>query len=143
MMVLSIIFWFKVDNCFIILSYDGIVNYLIFRLSLRSPSLFNRTTNLIKYDDFCVTKLKYILHNVQDYTVLYNNAVWSIIFYSAVESTCTCQGYRCRLCFYYLSIGFWLLMVFNAPFNIISVISWRSVLLAENTDENHQPAASH
>jgi len=40
-------------------------------------------------------------------------------------------------------VGF---MVFNAPFNNISVISWRSVLLVEETGvpgENHQPVASH
>ena len=36
-------------------------------------------------------------------------------------------------------------MVFNATFNNISVISWRSVLLVEETrvpGENHQPAAT-
>jgi hypothetical protein len=38
------------------------------------------------------------------------------------------------------------LMVFNATFNNISVISWRSVLLVEKTggpEENHRPVASH
>ena len=37
-------------------------------------------------------------------------------------------------------------MVFNATFNNISVISWRSVLLVEETGvpgENHVPVASH
>ena len=37
-------------------------------------------------------------------------------------------------------------MVFNATFNNISVISWRSVLLVEEIGvpgENHRPAASH
>ena len=37
-------------------------------------------------------------------------------------------------------------MMFNATFNNISVISWRSVLLVEETGgpgENHQPVASH
>jgi hypothetical protein len=34
-------------------------------------------------------------------------------------------------------------MVFNATFNNISVISWRSVLLVEETGENQQPVASH
>jgi hypothetical protein len=37
-------------------------------------------------------------------------------------------------------------MVFNATFNNISVISWRSVLLVKETGvprENHQPAANH
>jgi len=38
------------------------------------------------------------------------------------------------------------LMVFNGTFNNISVISWQSVLLVEETGgpgENHRPAASH
>jgi hypothetical protein len=37
-------------------------------------------------------------------------------------------------------------MVFNAIFNKISVISWQSALLVEETGllkENHQPVASH
>jgi len=37
-------------------------------------------------------------------------------------------------------------MVFNATFNNISVMLWRSVLLVEETRvpiENHQPVASH
>ena len=34
-------------------------------------------------------------------------------------------------------------IVFNATFNNISVISWRSVLLVEDTGEIHRPAAYH
>jgi hypothetical protein len=37
-------------------------------------------------------------------------------------------------------------MVFNSTFNNISVISWQSVLLVEETGvptENHRPVASH
>jgi len=40
----------------------------------------------------------------------------------------------------------WLVMVYNATFNNISVLLWRSVLLVEETGvpgENHQPAAGH
>ena len=40
----------------------------------------------------------------------------------------------------------WLVYVFNATFNNISVISWQSVLLVEETGvpgENHRPVASH
>jgi hypothetical protein len=33
--------------------------------------------------------------------------------------------------------------VFNATFNIFLAISWLSVLLVEETGENHRPAASH
>ena len=39
-----------------------------------------------------------------------------------------------------------IVMMFNATFNNISVISWRSVLLVEETrvsGENHRPVASH
>ena len=42
-------------------------------------------------------------------------------------------------------LGYIRLMMFNATFNNISVISWRSVLLVEETvvpGENHQPAAN-
>jgi len=38
------------------------------------------------------------------------------------------------------------LIVFNTTFNNISVISWRSVLLVEESGgpgENHRPVASH
>ena len=34
-------------------------------------------------------------------------------------------------------------MMFNATFNNISVISWRSVLLLEETGENHLPVRGH
>jgi len=33
-------------------------------------------------------------------------------------------------------------MVFNATFNTILAISWRSVLLMEETEENHRPVTS-
>jgi hypothetical protein len=39
-----------------------------------------------------------------------------------------------------------MVMVFNATFNNISVISWRSVLLVEEIKvpgENHRPATGH
>jgi hypothetical protein len=34
-------------------------------------------------------------------------------------------------------------MVFNATFNNIPVISWQSVLLVEETGETHRTATSH
>jgi hypothetical protein len=39
-----------------------------------------------------------------------------------------------------------MVLMFNATFNNISVISWRSILLVEEIrvpGENHRPAASH
>ena len=44
------------------------------------------------------------------------------------------------------NIGLTWFMVFNATFNNISTISWRSVLLVEELGrpgENHRPVASH
>jgi len=55
--------------------------------------------------------------------------------------TCVIKNFKQRV--------FWLrfrFMVFNATFNNISVISWRSVFLVEETrvpGENHRPVASH
>jgi hypothetical protein len=51
--------------------------------------------------------------------------------YLSVEILLTCE---CRLVDWF--------MVFNATFNNILVILWRSVLLVEETGENHRPAAS-
>jgi len=48
--------------------------------------------------------------------------------------------------FFVLQVWLGWIMVFNATFNDISVISWWSVLLMEETrvpGENHQPAASY
>ena len=39
--------------------------------------------------------------------------------------------------------GWFGFMVFNVTYNNISVILWRSVLLVEETGENHRPVASH
>jgi len=43
---------------------------------------------------------------------------------------------------YFLSMGMLRVMVFNATFKNISIISWRSVLLLEETGENHRSTAS-
>ena len=42
-----------------------------------------------------------------------------------------------------LHLGNGWFMVLNATFNNISVISWQSVLLVEETGDNHRPVASH
>ena len=51
------------------------------------------------------------------------------------------KGERHRLS--WASSLYWGFMVFNATFNNISVIWWLSVLLMEETGENHWPATSH
>ena len=52
-----------------------------------------------------------------------------------------------RYCYTFVFVCLFVcLMVFNATFNNISAISWRSVLLVEETEglgENHRPVASH
>ena len=50
------------------------------------------------------------------------------------------QVYHNKVCNYMLRFRF---MVFNVTFNNISVISWRSDLLMEETGENHRPVKSH
>jgi hypothetical protein len=42
-----------------------------------------------------------------------------------------------------IAVKYVCLMVFIATFNNISVISWQSVLLMEETGETHRPVASH
>jgi len=54
--------------------------------------------------------------------------------------------YFSKYCTYILSVGLCWFAEFNAKFNNISVISWRSVLLVEETGvpgEKHRPVASH
>jgi hypothetical protein len=53
--------------------------------------------------------------------------------------------FNCLFTFNYFEDKYGLVrfMVFNATFNNISVISWRSVLLVEETGENHRPVAGH
>ena len=59
-----------------------------------------------------------------------------------------CQGDNCFQCasMCILLMVWFRFMVFNATFNNISVISWRSVLLVEETGvpgDNHRSVASH
>jgi hypothetical protein len=79
-----------------------------------------------------------------------------IIVYTRIMRNTTTDGItdRWKTGFEWLSVDerlelvcfFVCLMMFNATFNNISVISWRSVLLVEETGgsgENHRPVASH
>jgi len=50
--------------------------------------------------------------------------------------------YGAKLCLYKYIFDGWFI-VFNAIFNNISVIAWRSVLLVEETGENHRPGINH
>jgi len=45
--------------------------------------------------------------------------------------------------YYWYIVAPFMVTVFNSTFNNISVISWQSVLLVEETGVNHRPAASH
>ena len=56
----------------------------------------------------------------------------------------TCARESEFACFYDFKIdGLVWFMVFYATFNNVSIISWRSVLLVEESGENHRPVASH
>ena len=57
----------------------------------------------------------------------------------------TCHAHYIRYLCFYLGVRV-RVMLFNATFNNISVISWRSVLLVEKNRvprENHRPSTSH
>ena len=69
---------------------------------------------------------------------------YNLIIYNITNKYIYIQ-YKIHVNSNYLS-GAWIrvrVMVFNANFNNLLVISWRSVLLVEETGENHQPATSH
>jgi hypothetical protein len=77
-------------------------------------------------------------------TKLLNFDFWAIWFYLFLEIKRRFGGkyiffpfFDCRL----FGLGWFL--VLNATFNTISVISWRSVILVEETEESHLPVASH
>ena len=68
------------------------------------------------------------------------NLKWESVIYSIKTDVINVFNKWMILCWFVC------LMVFNATFNNISVISWRSVLLVEETGgpgENHRPVASH
>jgi len=68
-MALPIRIWLKLDYSFTTMSYYGFLYYIIFRQWLRPLALYNKIAKYYQYDNFCVTWIKYILHNDQDYSV--------------------------------------------------------------------------
>ena len=74
--------------CLTIMSYGCRVYYLIFNWWLRPSSLFNKINNYT-YDNFCVTKIKYIIHTVQDWGVISNNSA-RFLLYERVGKLLTC-----------------------------------------------------
>jgi hypothetical protein len=68
--------------------------------------------------------------------------IWQLSFLSLwfYHDICFVSPFFFPSIYLVLLFGF---MVFNATFNNISVISWRSVLLVEETGENNRPATCH
>jgi hypothetical protein len=66
------------------------------------------------------------------------DGVLNAIFFLLVEETGENDTRTQYMCYMRIMI-----IVFSATFNSISVISWRSVLLVEETGENHRSASSH
>ena len=70
--------------------------------------------------------------------------VWNTSRYCRLVVSCSLENMTPDMITYGMSfdvVG--LVEGFNATFNNISVISWRSVLLMEATGENHRPVACH
>jgi hypothetical protein len=64
----------------------------------------------IVFNEFCVTKIKYIMQNVQDYSVLYNNAVRPVICEARIPKFCIFGRYtdfflsNLDFCVYFLNL---------------------------------------
>ena len=71
------------------------------------------------------------------------NELWTNITYLSTVSSFFVKNILLRTAHLIFRFGWFGLMVFNATFNNISVISWRSDLLVEETGGLHRPAASH
>ena len=85
---------------------------------------------------------------LRNYFVLYHQQYYcnSQICLNKLKGTCLRQIPVYKEKFNFLHWMNVCLMVFNATFNNISVISWRSVLLLEETrgsGENHRPVSNH
>ena len=73
--------------------------------------------------------------------VLYWSLVCFVLYWSCSDSLVCFVFHFISTCYLYFPI-FFCLMVLNTTFNHISAISWRSVLLVEETvgpEENHRP----
>jgi hypothetical protein len=68
----------------LLMSFDGIVCYLILNNGWCHQFSLEE---LILHICICVTDIKYIMYNVQDYSVLYYNAVRTVI----------CEGWRAQI----------------------------------------------
>jgi hypothetical protein len=93
---------------------------IIFRFGSIDPVVFKVVIKMWKIYGDIYTMYMCIYQVI---TIDHQNHLWQFV---------TCNGVR--------------VMVFNATFNNISVISWWSVLLVEETGvfwENHRPVASH
>ena len=77
-------------------------------------------------------------HCVKIKTYLKTGSLWIRIIDSETNPMSSITMFRVRVIGVKVRI-----IVSNASFNNISVISWRSDLLVEETGENHRPAASH
>ena len=100
--------------------------------------------NTLKFEEKCetnITRQEVIaaLTNVRDYYMKKPKAEEYYCF------VCVIMSHGNKVSKFKIHNGFvWFsFLVFNATFNNISVISWRSVLLVDETGENHRPVASH
>ena len=85
----------------------------------------------------------FLQFNSQSIMISYNEHLVSTVFrYNNLYTFCIYFEHKACFDILVLWVDGWV-MVFNVTFINISVISWRSVLLVDETGENHRPAASH
>ena len=78
------------------------------------------------------------MHNIHLYVRIDYGKYCLVSVYSEKQTMTTL-----KLCSHSVHVHWLRVMVFNATFNNISVISWRSVLFVDEAGGNHRPVASH
>jgi hypothetical protein len=78
------------------------------------------------------------MHNIHLYVCIDYGKYCLVSVYSEKQTMTTL-----KLCSHSVHVHWLRVMVFNATFNNISVISWRSVLFVDEAGGNHRPVASH
>ena len=109
------------------------------KLASNTPLLYNRSTIMFNFIVFQIL-------SSESYTVI---ACWSYMYNIHCDHLLITQYMYNAVTFKYMSLVYNVkhmvivrLKVFDATFNNISAISWRSDLFVEKTRETHQPAAS-
>ena len=118
--------------------YENIQEICVYLRNMFEHILFFNNLIIFDFEDSSIWLLLYLIY--LNFTIFLTPFVRTFKLFFIFCSFFTDHTIRSYLAFHSVC-----LMVFNVTFNNISVISWRSVLLVEETGgpgENHRPVAS-